>query len=76
MGFGSEDLIKDSESFIEKCTRYLRKPQTFIICILFCAMTVIGLQFGSMRHELASLHKQMESEKKMEKRLEGQMRGV
>ena len=76
MGFGSDDLIKESETIMEKAIRYLRKPQTFIICILFCAMTVIGLQFGSMRHELTTLHNQMNQEKKMEKRLEGQMRGV
>ena len=76
MGYGSDDLIKDSESLIEKAQRYLRKPQTFIICILFCAMTVIGLQFGSMRHELATLHKQVQQESRMEHKLESQMRGV
>ena len=55
LGFGSEDFEK--ESLIDKIVHYLKKPQTFIICILFCAMTVIGLQFGSMRHELSMLHK-------------------
>ena len=39
-------------------------------------MTVIGLQFGSMRHELATLHKQLDDESKIEHRLQNQMRTV
>jgi Skp family chaperone for outer membrane proteins len=44
--------------------------------ILLCAVSIVGLQFSSMRMELAHLNKQVHDEKMVEKKLEHEIHGI
>lgn len=44
--------------------------------VLLCVISIVGIQFSSMRAELASLNKQVHDEKMIENKMQHELRGI
>lgn len=43
------------QSALDKLLNTLRKPQALVIMILVCAVSIVGMQFSTMKHDIANL---------------------